>query len=173
MTAPSNVAVDNLVERLVRNKISRVVRLGHPARIMQDIQKHSLDAIVASSEETQIIRDVRKDIESVLRTIRKTREKGKKKSLYNEVKTLRKEQHTREKTAVQRVLERADVIVATLTTCSEDGPLKYLPDKCFEVGIIDECSQVMSATPPAATMTFVPNTVSWIPIQHSENFTGR
>ena len=31
--APSNVAVDNLVERLTKEKV-KVVRLGHPARVI-------------------------------------------------------------------------------------------------------------------------------------------
>ena len=30
--APSNVAVDNLLEKLAKNKI-RVIRIGHPARV--------------------------------------------------------------------------------------------------------------------------------------------
>ncbi|GFY53795.1 DNA-binding protein SMUBP-2 [Trichonephila inaurata madagascariensis] len=43
--APSNVAVDNLVEKLAGHKI-KMVRLGHPARFLTSIQQYSLDAIV-------------------------------------------------------------------------------------------------------------------------------
>ena len=53
--APSNVAVDNLLERLARNKI-RVVRLGHPARIHADLQKYTLDAQINCSDQTSIVR---------------------------------------------------------------------------------------------------------------------
>jgi ATP-dependent RNA/DNA helicase IGHMBP2 len=35
--APSNIAVDNLVERLAACKI-RVIRLGHPARLLDSIK---------------------------------------------------------------------------------------------------------------------------------------
>lgn len=60
--APSNVAVDNLVERLARCK-AKVLRLGHPARLLESIQKHSLDAILSQSENANIIADIRKDID--------------------------------------------------------------------------------------------------------------
>ena len=63
--APSNIAVDNLVERLALNK-QRVVRLGHPARVLPHIQKYSLDAILSSSEETRLVEDVRKDLDKNL-----------------------------------------------------------------------------------------------------------
>jgi superfamily I DNA and/or RNA helicase len=33
VTAPSNIAVDNIAEKLVKSKI-KMCRLGHPARVM-------------------------------------------------------------------------------------------------------------------------------------------
>ncbi|WP_018249299.1 IGHMBP2 family helicase [Orenia marismortui] len=44
-TAASNIAVDNLVERLI-NKGIKVVRVGHPARVTTDLREHSLDYLV-------------------------------------------------------------------------------------------------------------------------------
>ena len=56
--APSNVAVDNLLDKLSRG-IKKVVRLGHPARVVhQALQKHSLDAIVGNSEQTQLVKPI-------------------------------------------------------------------------------------------------------------------
>lgn len=66
--APSNVAVDNLVERLAQCK-AKVLRLGHPARLLESIQKHSLDAIVAQSANADIIADIRKDIDKAFVSI--------------------------------------------------------------------------------------------------------
>src|SRR5205807_6250584 len=43
--APSNLAVDNLLERLVAAG-ERVVRLGHPARVLPELQGHTLDLMV-------------------------------------------------------------------------------------------------------------------------------
>lgn len=73
MCAPSNVAVDNILERLVvaptvqsgtSVKVTpRAVRLGHPARVSEVIQNHCLDALIATDEGTEIVGDVRKDID--------------------------------------------------------------------------------------------------------------
>lgn len=63
--APSNIAVDNLVEKLSDSKI-KMVRIGHPARLLPSIVKHSLDAIVSSSDGTRIVEDVRKDINEIV-----------------------------------------------------------------------------------------------------------
>lgn len=60
--APSNVAVDNLVERLAGGR-ARLLRLGHPARLLQPIQQHSLDAVLARGDNAQIVADIRRDID--------------------------------------------------------------------------------------------------------------
>ena len=62
--APSNIAVDNLVERLALCK-QRILRLGHPARLLESIQQHSLDADSARNDSAQIDADIRKDIDQV------------------------------------------------------------------------------------------------------------
>lgn len=64
--APSNVAVDNLVEKLSGCGLTKIVRLGHPARLLPGIQRFSLDAIVSCSEETKLVEDVRSDINKIL-----------------------------------------------------------------------------------------------------------
>jgi superfamily I DNA and/or RNA helicase len=64
--APSNIAVDNLVEKLSSGGVTKIVRLGHPARLLPLIQRYSLDAIVASSDETKLVEDVRSDIDKTL-----------------------------------------------------------------------------------------------------------
>jgi len=46
--APSNIAVDNLVERLANHNV-KMVRLGHPGRVLDSIAKYCLDAIVDRS----------------------------------------------------------------------------------------------------------------------------
>ena len=53
--APSNVAVDNLLDKLSKHKI-RVLRLGHPARLNQSLVNHSLDAILSYSDQTQLVK---------------------------------------------------------------------------------------------------------------------
>lgn len=70
--APSNIAVDNLVERLVANGV-KVVRIGHPARLLDSIRNHSLEAILSVSEEAALARDVRADMDGLQTKILKSR----------------------------------------------------------------------------------------------------
>ncbi|XP_072551068.1 DNA-binding protein SMUBP-2 [Salminus brasiliensis] len=143
--APSNVAVDNLVERLAKSK-AKVLRLGHPARLLESVQKHSLDAVVAQSDNSNIIADVRKDMDKAFSQMKKVRDKGQRSSLRREIGDLRKELKSREEVAIRQILKRASVILATNTGASDDGPLKYLPSEHFDLVVIDECAQALESS---------------------------
>ena len=134
--APSNVAVDNLVERLARVKV-KVVRLGHPARVSADLQQHSLDAIISSSDEGALVRDIYKELDETLGKFKYSDRR----KIRSEVKELRKEIRQREKKALKEILSRAEVVLGTLTSSGPDSPLQHLPEKHFQMTIIDECSQ--------------------------------
>uniref|UniRef100_A0A673N0P1 DNA-binding protein SMUBP-2 n=1 Tax=Sinocyclocheilus rhinocerous TaxID=307959 RepID=A0A673N0P1_9TELE len=143
--APSNVAVDNLVERLAKSKV-KVLRLGHPARLLESIQKHSLDAVLAHSDNTNIISDIRKDMDKAFNEMKKARDKGQRSNLRLEIRELRRELRTREEMAITQILKRADVILATNTGASDDGPLKHLPNDHFDLVVIDECAQALESS---------------------------
>ncbi|XP_070687489.1 DNA-binding protein SMUBP-2 isoform X1 [Pempheris klunzingeri] len=143
--APSNVAVDNLVERLAQCK-AKVLRLGHPARLLESIQKHSLDAILAQSDNANIIADIRKDIDKVFMGMKKMREKGERGNCKREIGELRKELKTREATAISQILKSADVVLSTNTGACDDGPLKFLPAEHFDWVVIDECAQALESS---------------------------
>lgn len=61
VTAPSNVAVDNLLERLAAVGCRSLVRLGHPARVQESIQQFTMDNVVYGSEQAELCRDIKKD----------------------------------------------------------------------------------------------------------------
>ena len=65
MCAPSNIAVDNLVQKLSKTGV-KVVRLGHPARVTTELQKFSLDAILMNRDSSDIIKNVRTDITATI-----------------------------------------------------------------------------------------------------------
>ena len=48
----------------------------------------------------------------------------------------------REEAAMKELLKRADIVLATLTSATPDGPIKFLDEGHFDVAIVDECSQV-------------------------------
>ncbi|XP_072826586.1 DNA-binding protein SMUBP-2 isoform X2 [Vicugna pacos] len=141
--APSNIAVDNLVERLARWK-QRIVRLGHPARLLESIQRHSLDAVLARSDGAQIVADIRRDIDQLKN--KKTQDKRERSDFRNEIRLLRKELKEREEAATLQSLTAACVVLATNTGASLDGPLKLLPDGHFDIVVVDECAQALEAS---------------------------
>ncbi|KFO93163.1 DNA-binding protein SMUBP-2, partial [Buceros rhinoceros silvestris] len=143
--APSNVAVDNLVERLAGSR-ARVLRLGHPARLLEPIQQHSLDAVLARGDNAQIVADIRKDIDQAFAKTKKAQDKGERSHFLGEIKALRKELKEREETAMAAALTHASVVLATNTGASSDGPLKLLPENHFDLVVIDECAQALEAS---------------------------
>ncbi|NXI36863.1 SMBP2 protein, partial [Galbula dea] len=143
--APSNVAVDNLVERLAGCRAG-VLRLGHPARLLEPIQHHCLDAALARGDSAQIVMDIRKDIDQAFAKIKKTQDRGERSHFLSEIKALRKELKEREETAMAAALTHASVVLATNTGASSDGPLKLLPENHFDLVVIDECAQALEAS---------------------------
>ncbi|KAM4898490.1 DNA-binding protein SMUBP-2 [Sylvia borin] len=143
--APSNVAVDNLVERLAGGR-ARLLRLGHPARLLQPIQQHSLDAVLARGDNAHIVADIRRDMDQAWAKTKKAQDKGERSHLLGEIKTLRKELKEREEAAMTAALSQASVVLATNTGASSDGPLKLLPETHFDLVVIDECAQALEAS---------------------------
>jgi ATP-dependent RNA/DNA helicase IGHMBP2 len=143
--APSNVAVDNLVDRLSSSGVN-IIRLGHPARMVHSALKYSLDSLIAASDGSDIIMDVREEMNHALAKASKSSNSTERRKWRNEVKLLRKELIAREEKLLKELLCRADVILATNTGASSDGPLKNLPKDHFDVVVIDECAQSLEAS---------------------------
>lgn len=60
------------------------------------------------------------------------------------MKYLRKDLKSREQKAIQDILMAADVVLATNTSASTNGPLRALQQGHFDLVVIDECAQVRS-----------------------------
>jgi superfamily I DNA and/or RNA helicase len=139
VTAPSNVAVDNLVERLAAARV-KVVRIGHPARLLPSVLAHSLDSLLREGDAGQLCADIRLELDQSTARIKSARGDDRK-ALRTEIKQLRRELREREAQALSRVLEGAEVICATLTGCAS----RTLAQRTFDVVIIDEATQSIEA----------------------------
>ena len=150
--APSNTAVDNLLQRLVAADVN-VVRLGHPARVTEDLREHVLDLCVENHDSRPVIEDMLREAENLFRKAgRFTRAKparGEKQELRREAKRLKSDVRRLEKQAVHHVLDRAEVICSTTSLDTE-----LLGDRQFDLVVIDEACQ---CTEPAA----------WVPMLNS------
>ncbi|KAI4704425.1 hypothetical protein J4E81_001491 [Alternaria sp. BMP 2799] len=137
---PSNISVDNIVERLASHKVP-MVRLGHPARLLPSVLNHSLDVLTRTSEAAALVQDVRKEMDDKQSSIRKTRNAKERRQIYSELKELRQEYREREKGCVNNLVTGSKVVLATLHGAGGF----HLKGQEFDVVIVDEASQALEA----------------------------
>jgi len=148
--APSNIAVDNIAEKLIESDAKvNVVRIGHPARLLESVQNRSLDALVQKADATEIVQDSKKDLHKVLKDLCKERDKSKRYELIAERNQLKKDVRQFEKKAVTEIFTTAQIILCTTTMAGCSKLWKFCqdrPGKTLDMVVIDECAQ---ATEPS------------------------
>lgn len=148
--APSNHAVDNLLEKLLAAG-ELPVRLGHPARIMPELRERAIDILAEKHPDARQARKVAREAFSLFRQADKwTRDKpqpGEKAALRREARDMLTEARKLEALAVERVLDESRIICATLTGLDSE----LLGKRRFDVVVIDEACQ---STEPA----------NWVPL---------
>ncbi|KAL1592740.1 hypothetical protein SLS60_011156 [Paraconiothyrium brasiliense] len=137
---PSNISVDNIVERLAPHKVP-MIRLGHPARLLPSVLNHSLDVLTRTSEAAALVQDIRKEMDDKQSSIRKTRNAKERRQIYGEMKELRKEYRERERGCVDNLIRGSKVVLATLHGAGGF----HLKGQEFDVVIVDEASQALEA----------------------------
>jgi DNA polymerase alpha-associated DNA helicase A len=137
---PSNISVDNIVERLVPHKVP-MVRVGHPARLLSSVMDHSLEVLTQTSEAAVIVKDVRQEIDEKQRSIRKTRSGRERREIYRDLRELRREFREREAKCVDNLVGGSKVVLATLHGAGGH----QLKNQKFDVIVIDEASQALEA----------------------------
>jgi superfamily I DNA and/or RNA helicase len=140
--APSNLAVDNLLERLVAAD-EKAVRLGHPARVMQALQEHTLDLLVDAHPDVRLarklVREARALRDKASKYTRAKPARGAKREMRAEARELLADARRMEQRVVNHILDTSTVVCATLTGLDEG----ILGDREFDLAVIDEAAQAV------------------------------
>lgn len=170
----SNISVDTILERLspdfsgsddkkTRRKKEttsskgpeKLIRIGHPARLLAGNLKHSLDILSkggsgSDGDNQAILRDIEKDIGETLNKAKKCKRYSERRALWGELKDLKRDLRVRERKIVQELLVNSNVVLSTLhgagsyelTSLYKEG--QFSADKpLFDTIIIDEVSQTL------------------------------
>lgn len=144
MCAPSNAAVDLLVERLVQQGIN-TLRMGHPARLTETVLENSLDVKIAKHPSFKTLKENRKKADELRKIAFQYKrnfgkeERRQRERLKQESKFIKKYSREIEQYIVDDLLSSVSVIACTITGANQ----LYLKDKMFKTVFIDEGSQAL------------------------------
>ncbi len=151
--AASNLATDLLTEKLAKQGV-RVLRLGHPARVSEDVLQHCLDLQVSLHPAYKDMKKFRREAEDIRKQATKFKrnfgkeERERRKELLKEARDCQKQARDLEDYILHDLIDKAQAITCTLTGAATS----MLRGRHFSTLFIDEAAQ---ATEPAA----------WIPIR--------
>ena len=156
VVAPSNIAVDNIGEKLIqyKSKLSGknsninlnfdLCRIGHPARLLPSVISNCLDTKVENSDNTQFVKKVKREMDKIKRELQKIdyREKEKKFQLKQELKDKREDIKGSYKNTVFDIYRKANIILSTCISSGENYlSMAISKENPFDYIIIDECAQ--------------------------------
>lgn len=142
--APTNSAVDLLTEKLTELGID-VLRLGHPARVAEELVSSSLDGKITTSPYYKDIKNLRRNAEEYFRMAGKYKrvfgkeEAQQRAAYYTEAKSCIKEARLLEDFIVDELFKNSQVICCTPVTSTH----KALSRKRFHTLFFDEASQAL------------------------------
>jgi superfamily I DNA and/or RNA helicase len=143
--APSNLAVDNLFEKLLAAG-EKAIRVGHPARVRPELRQQTLDALAENHPDIKLARKLSRDAYALraqaTKYTRAKPEPGERRAKRQEAKQMLADARKIEDQVVVSLLNSAQVVCATLTGLDRD----LLNTQHFDWCIMDEASQCTEAT---------------------------
>jgi ATP-dependent RNA/DNA helicase IGHMBP2 len=151
--APSNSAVDYLVEKLLEYKI-KTLRIGHPARVEDHILSQTLDAKIAMHDSYKDLKRLKKSADDYRKLGQKHKrtfgpeERMQRRRLLDEARRCKDEAQSLEDYITYDIFQETQVFACTLVGAANSA----LKGMSFPIVFIDEAAQGLEAA-------------TWIPIQ--------
>jgi len=138
--APSNLGVDNLLERLIAAGVD-AVRIGHPARVLPSLRERTLDLLLEADPDVRLARKYVRQAHTLrdkaARYTRAKPEPGARREMRAEARSLMEDANRIEQQVIRQILDRAPVLCATTTAINSE----ILGQRRFDVAVIDEACQ--------------------------------
>lgn len=128
--AYTNVAVDNLLEGLLKENI-KALRIGQPSKVNQELLSSTLESKIEEDPLNQQIEMKEKQIDELIHS------HSMDKKISQQIHLIKKEILHLKKKIVQQVIDKHDVICATCVSSAHE----LLQGICFPMVLIDEASQ--------------------------------
>ena len=142
----SNLALDWIVEKLQEKQI-QVLRIGNPIRVSEKVLESTLENRVFNHSQYKQIKQLRKQADEYWSLSKKYKrsfgaaEREQRKLLVQEARQIGKEANALEDFILADILEKTQVVAATLVGASN----QILHKKNFQTVFIDEASQALNA----------------------------
>jgi superfamily I DNA and/or RNA helicase len=144
--APSNAAVDLLVEKLIEQNVT-TLRIGHPARVEDHILAQTLDAKIASHDSYKDLKRLKKSAEEYRKMGQKYKrsfgpeERMQRKRIFDEASRLKSDAESLQDYITYDIFQQTQVFASTLVGASNSA----LKGMSFPVVFIDEAAQGLEA----------------------------
>ncbi|MFT5123783.1 MAG: ATP-dependent RNA/DNA helicase IGHMBP2 [Kiritimatiellia bacterium] len=151
--APSNLGVDNLLERLL-DRGTKVVRIGHIARVLPRLRAQCLSELVPKHRDVRNVKKLRLEAAELFRKADKASrglDRNVRQALRQEAGELLADARVMEVDIAQEIIDQAEVVCATNTGITSD----LLEARRFDLVVIDEACQCSEPS-------------CWIPLSRAE-----
>lgn len=110
----------DMVEKLAASGSKvKIVRLGHPARVLPGAMSHTLDDVYRDSNSFDVVKGIVEDMDKLQKDINRARTFAEKRGKRAEWNQLRKDLKTREVSGLHQIISEADVVLCTCTGAQE------------------------------------------------------
>jgi superfamily I DNA and/or RNA helicase len=145
LTAPSNAATDHLLQQCVQVGL-KGVRIGNVAKVEEDNQAMTIDALLARDPDFKRIRELKKRAIEFKKMGAKYKrsfgmeEADQRRLLFQEARNLQKEARDWEQYLIEKHIDESQVVAATLIGSNHS----LIKDKKWDVVVIDEAGQALA-----------------------------